>query len=192
MDEEHVDISVDEEERWLDFVESGMHFRYEKNRTYLIEKTTLYNTLRNKRIKTVECVVIKEKYLFFIEAKTTAPNPQGEKGLERFNAFIEEIFSKFIHSLQLCYATAANIQTEDTGDPYKQSKEFLAGLHNGPCIRFLLIIKNSRPEWNSQIQDMLQMKLNSQQLNTICNTIWKSTIIVMNETQAKARKLIVD
>lgn len=92
MDEEHVDISVDEEERWLDFVESGMHFRYEKNRTYLIEKTTLYNTLRNKRIKTVECVVIKGKYLFFIEAKTTAPNPQGEKGLERFNAFIEEIF----------------------------------------------------------------------------------------------------
>lgn len=82
----------------------------------------------------------------------------------------------------------ANIQTENVRDPYRQSKEFLAELHNGPCIRFLLIIKNSRPEWNSHIQDMLQMKLSSQQFNTI----WKSTIIVMNETQAKARKLIVD
>ena len=132
-----------------------------------------------------------ESIYFLYEAKTTAPNPQGEKGPKRFNAFVEEIFSKFIHSLQLCYATVANIQTEDTEDPCRQSKEFFAELHKGPCIRFLLIIKNSRPEWNSHIQDMLhmlQMKLNSQQFNTI----WKSTIIVMNETQAKARKLIVD
>lgn len=38
MDEEHVDISVDEEERWLDFVESGMHFQYEKIEHILLRK----------------------------------------------------------------------------------------------------------------------------------------------------------
>lgn len=83
----------------LTFEESGMKFSFEENRSFYIEKSDLYESLRGKGISVVECLTLKELrrgvYVLFIEAKTSAPNPNSHEGMA-FNQFIDEIAKNFL------------------------------------------------------------------------------------------------
>ena len=86
----------------LTFEESGMKFSFEEDRSFYIEKSELYASLRGKGISVVECLTLKALrrgvYVLFIEAKTSAPNPNSHEGMA-FNQFIDEIAKKFLDSL---------------------------------------------------------------------------------------------
>ena len=78
----------------ITFTESGMNFSYEEQNTFYIEKSELYETnLRNHKVSSVECITVRTQRnyhkVLFIEAKTSAPNPNGPKGIGRIEEFVD-------------------------------------------------------------------------------------------------------
>ena len=51
--------------------------------------------------------------MLFIEAKTSAPNPNGLKVRRRFEEFVEELYVKFRHSLEMYYAILHDVHGID-------------------------------------------------------------------------------
>lgn len=80
--------------------ESNMLFgEYEDNKVFKIENSELHNKIGNG-IKVVEFILLRNgKYIDFIEAKSSSPQPSNDNK-ERFHEFIEEISDKFIHSFK--------------------------------------------------------------------------------------------
>ena len=75
----------------ITFIESGMHFGLPRDGTFYIEKLDLYDRqLNGKGVSSVECITLRRHCVLFIEAKTSAPNPQNNKA-GRFTDFLNQI-----------------------------------------------------------------------------------------------------
>ena len=85
----------------IDFVESEMHFRFQDDKSFHIEKSHIYDSrLKGNGVSSVECITLLRNKVVFIEAKSSAPNPDGSN--EKFADYIHRIVKKFSDSLSLC------------------------------------------------------------------------------------------
>lgn len=163
----------------LVFEESGMKFSFEEDKSFYIEKSEPYASLRGKGIAVVECLTLKALKkgvcVLFIEAKTSAPNPKNHEGMA-FKQFIDEIAKKFLDSLLICSAIHSGVQAVE-GNVVLGTK-LQRCLYSCPKIQFILIIKNHQEEWCNSVQDALQKRLHA------LLKIWKAEVIVINEVQA--------
>lgn len=160
--------------------ESNMIFGdFEEDKIFQIEKSKLQKKIGNG-IKVVEFIFLRnENELNFIEAKSSSPRPTKQNVI-RFNEFIDEISDKFIHSFNLFYSAILK-RNNDNGEINNTFFE----LDNSKIkLKFILVIKGHDLKWLLPISDALNKKLSYQ------NTIWKSEVIVMNDTIAYKYNLI--
>lgn len=161
--------------------ESNMLFgEYEENKVFKIENSELHNKIGNG-IKVVEFILLRNgKYIDFIEAKSSSPQPSNDNK-ERFHEFIEEISDKFIHSFNLYYS---GIMKRNIG--YEEiSNDFFELDLRKINFKFILVIKDHKEEWLIPLSEAIKKKL------IYHNRIWKSDIIVINEKLAKQYNLVV-
>lgn len=160
--------------------ESDMIFGdFEKNKVFKIEKSKLYNKIGNG-IKVVEFIFLRnENELDFIEAKSSSPRPTKQNVL-RFNEFVDEISDKFIHSFNMFYSAILK-RNEDYGE---LSSNFFELDNSRVKLKFILVIRGHEIEWLLPISDALKKKLSYQ------NIIWKSEVIVMNDSIANKYDLV--
>jgi hypothetical protein len=150
--------------------ESGMNF-IAKN-TFHIEQSQLYKSI-GEGVRSVEFVRSKDDKLFFVEAKTTFPNPENSE--ENFQIQISEICEKFIHSLSLYSSIKVGINTQlfdDFTPPEKVS------------LIFMLVIRDHKLQWCKHIRKELLSNL-----PTYLKKIWDPEIIVLNHEEAKNSKI---
>lgn len=94
--------------------ESGMNFGpFAEDSVLKLEKSELYKSLGNN-IKSVEFIVYSgENRIIFIEAKSSSPKPQNDIDFDRY---ITEIYKKFVHSVDLFFATLANRKADKSAE----------------------------------------------------------------------------
>jgi hypothetical protein len=160
--------------------ESNMIFGdFEEDKIFKIEKSKLYNKI-GSGIKVVEFIFLKnENELNFIEAKSSSPRPTKENYI-RFNEFINEISDKFIHSFNLFYSAIL----KRNKDYEELSSNFFELDNSRVKLKFILVIRGHEIEWLLPISDALKKKLSYQ------NTIWRSEVIVMNDSIANRYDLV--
>ncbi|PRR85862.1 hypothetical protein [Clostridium luticellarii] len=120
-----------------------------------------------------------ENELDFIEAKSSSSRPTKENYI-RFNEFIDEISDKFIHSFNLFYSAILK-RNKDYGE---LSSNFFELDNSRVKLKFILVIRGHEIEWLLPISDALKKKLSYQ------NTIWRSEVIVMNDSIANRYDLV--
>lgn len=166
----------------ISFIESNMTFSFPETNLYRIEKDKIAN--KAKGFSVCECVVLTGgKKISFIEAKSSAPNPDGEKGKERFTEFLEEITQKFKDSLSIYHAVLSRHNGE--GMPTKFKKIALKDAD----FKLYLIILGHKDEWLVRLNDSLKSQMKG--VLHLWN-IRDINVKVLNEKLAKERGLITD
>ena len=162
--------------------ESGMQFGpFDQDDIFYWEKSKLFTTF-GAGTKSVEFICLdKENAFCLLEAKTTAPNPEGPKGQEGFDEYLEEISEKFIHTFDLFMATW--IKRYDDKD-HEMPSNFLAQDIGKITIKFLLVIKESKELWLRPINDALNRIL------LRYRKTWRIKVAVLNEDMALSERLI--
>mgnify|MGYP005840200619 CR=1 FL=1 len=162
----------------IDFVESEMRFQFCEDKSFYIEKSHVYDKrLKGNGVSSVECITLFRNKVVFIEAKSSAPNPETSN--ERFADFIHHVVKKFKDSLSLCESMHSGLWP-DRG----MGKELAQTLYSNPEIQFILIIRNHKEKWSVQMQDALRKEMNS------LLKIWKAELLVINGEQALKLNLV--
>ncbi len=159
--------------------ESGMLFGdFDPENLYYIEHEKKYTEIKVKGVSSVEFILLRNEKLIFVEAKSSAPNPSGEKGKERFEEFIGEIGKKFVDSLAIFERTWI-----EKGLPEK-----IENAEIKECsLIFVLVINGFEKEWLVPVRDGLQGIISS--FRTMC-ILWQPKVVVINEKQAERKGLI--
>ncbi len=161
--------------------ESGMRFGpFLSEDLYHIEASQAYASLGNG-FSSVEFVCMKQrnekKYLYFIEAKSSSPNP--ENGEERFYEWIDEVSQKFKDSLQLFIAAELGIQSD------AQIGQHILEAEMAECgIKFIVVLSQHKKEWLPPIRDALTVQLRKML------RIWRAEIIALNRDMAHTYGLV--
>ena len=155
--------------------ESGMTFGpFSEEQIYQIEKADAYTTL-GESVKAVEFVFRQNKEkLFFVEAKSSSPMPEGEK----FRTYIDDISKKFVHSFNLWLTLNLGRRKDAI------SETILFAPTNTQIFRFVLVINGHEEAWLPPVKAALERKMMAE------IKIWKHEVIVINDRQAKARGLV--
>ena len=164
---------INYEESYMDF--SPLFIDGKLGNSVYIEKSNFLAKL-GKGVKSVEFITLRPKSkLYFIEAKTTAPNPATPNNEENTHTYCQDLLDKMQHSLDLFVSREVGINIDtDVDFPECFDKVLLADYE----IVFLLIITDHEKEWCSDIQDMLHRKL------IALRKIWKADVIVLTGKQA--------
>ncbi|MDR2268114.1 MAG: hypothetical protein LBD81_01530 [Holosporaceae bacterium] len=153
--------------------ESGMSFVTDN--AFRIEKST-----NIKEVKSVDFVLIHNKSLIFIEAKTSFPNPHNpsKENFEKFRKGIGDIYEKFIHSLNMYSSIKLGVRDEEL------PKNFI----NTGSVKlvFVLIIKNHETSWCNELKNIL-----TGMFPKYLNGIWNHEVFVINHKTAIKYKLTV-
>lgn len=170
----------------VSFVESGMNFGdYDKDKIFQFEKCIQYQKLlRNNGVKICEFMLLMDKKLIFVEAKSSCPNSETASGChgERtsYEEYVDSIVQKMRNSVSF-YASILLKRCSQDNMPFGLLMEDLSGLN----IVLLLIVKNASMEWLIPIRDDLKKRL------TADMRIWNiSNIVVINELTAKEKRLV--
>ena len=168
-------------------IESGMKFIADNS--FRIEKSSVYSQL-GRNIKSVEFVRSMGNKLLFIEAKSSFPNPNNlspsphkdfKTGSELFQEEIDNIYDKFIHSLNLYAAIAIGVAK--MGFP----QEYIPPTKSS--ILFILVINSFEKSWCLDVEIALMKKIHE----SICmNKIWKVKVHVINHETAIKQNLAVE
>ena len=167
--------------------ESGMQFgEYNSSNIFQIETSEQYvSKLKPSGIKISEFVLLRDKNLFILEAKTSCPNynsyHDSTEKEAKYNEYINSICCKFRNSLNLYINIILN--------RYEQ-KELSSKLKNVDYsdidFIFILVVKNAELTWLSHYQDVLKRELNEEM------KIWKiKNLLVINEAIAREKKFII-
>ena len=162
--------------------ESGMKFGpYEEMDIINWEKSSLYKSFGVK-LKSVEFICLDKKDAFcLLEAKTTAPNPQGPKGQKGFEEYIGEISEKLIHTFDLFISSLLGRYVDKEKEiPAKFLKQDLGKIK----VKFLLVVKESKPEWLRPLNDGLNKDL------LRYKKTWDIKAAVLNEEMALSKNII--
>lgn len=159
--------------------ESGMNFGpFAEDSVLKLEKSELYKSLGNN-IRSVEFIVYSgENRIIFIEAKSSSPKPQNNIDFDRY---ITEIYKKFVHSVDLFFATLVNRKADKCAE---MPGCFREADYSRADIKLILIINGHKTEWLHPIRDALQQRLR-RQIKT-----WSLKIAVMNYKLACDNQLI--
>ena len=163
-------------------IESGMAFVVDDDATFEIEKAECVN--RMSGVKTVEFVsLMRDSTVRVVEAKTSAPNPEGAKP-EEFPVYIKNIIEKFQNSITLMNVAAIK-RREDIYDILPLAMQ---AFHWGKAkYKLYLVIKNQRVEWLSPVSDALKKEMKP---ILKCWGILDSDLKVVNEDIARNLHLI--
>ena len=160
----------------VQIIESGMVFGdFAPQDVLHIEKTETYQNMSD-HVKTVEFLYTpSHKGIFFIEAKSSTPNPVNKAD---YAAFINEICDKFSHSFQLFSSMYMERQKEQlTGTfaeiDYKTAKFVL-----------ILVVNGHLEEWLPPLKEELEQKLRYHK------RIWNTEVVVLNEVLAQKYHLV--
>lgn len=162
-------------------VESCMLFGpFDEKRVFGIENSELHQKAgRDDGVSAVEFLYLRQgrnrELLYFIEAKSSSPNRSSS--ITRYENFIDEIVSKFLHSLNTYASAKLKRYTELDGEIAAISDKDME-------YRFILVINGHKPDWLTGLQEDLNIRLASYR------KIWKFDVIVMNETTAMEFRLI--
>ena len=157
------------------FVESGMTFGPFKDETvFLIEKSKMMRACTG--VMTVEFIWHRKKnVLCFVEAKSSSPiNRKGNE--EEYKVFLEEISTKFSHSIDLFLAGLLErraghqeIHTSIKNADYSKIQ-----------FKFILILKgHEREDLLKGLEKDLEDRL------TDFRSMWGGQLLVLNEQMAK-------
>lgn len=160
--------------------ESEMNFGpFDENDVCYIEKSKLYQKL-GENVKIAEFIFKKRNSIVFVEAKKTAPNPNGESP-ENFPDYISKISQKLNNTFNLFLSAKLNIAE----DIKEEVKNFISlDEISSRKISFRLVIKDAEKGNLRPIQDALQKELLAQ------SKIWKIEVKVINEEIAKKYNLV--
>lgn len=159
--------------------ESGMSFGpFQETDVFYIEKSKVYSSLE-EGIKTVEFILYRsDMEIIFIEAKSSSPRPNNQ---ENFDDFIEEISSKFIHSMDIYFSVLLKRLADDDGE---LPMIFKTADYSNVKLKLILVIKGHKTEWLPPINNSLKLKLKRQ------IKIWRVEPVVMNHESAAAHGLL--
>lgn len=165
----------------LSILESGMEFGcYRPEQVLKIENSQMHKQA-GACVKSVEFVLLREKNkIFFIEAKSSSP--KETTSWKRYQEFLDEITEKFIHSFDMLCAWYLG-RLDDGGQAGAELKK---ATYSKADFVFVLVIRGHKPDWLLPLQEELNQKLRYHK------SIWKSSVIVMNDTIAKECHLIVE
>lgn len=170
---------------------------------YDIEGSKDIRLSRQRTLKSVECVVIRDNKLLFIEAKKTAPKDLDRKTvIERLSgmikpsdreeyeellrslsitpAYVADVCEKFLMSLCLVMSIAeGRIVSED------MHSSMIHAIHSPEITPvFVLVITWSKKDWARHVQDAFNMALRKFEKTN------KAQILVLTAEQAKSKGLV--
>ena len=156
---------------------SGMDFIADN--TFHIESSSAYLNI-GEGVKSVEFIRVMNDKLLFVEAKTTFPNPDNPsaENYERFQAEINDICDKFIHSLNLYSAIEVGVKEEIF------TNDFL--LPEKVSLIFILVVKNHELSWCRKIKPKFISTLPS-----YLKKVWEPEVYVINHKTAIKENLAV-
>lgn len=168
----------------IEWVESGMRFRFQEENCYLIETGHPYLDIKSQGVRACDFVFLEEKtnktILYFIEAKSSTPNFSNSK----YNSsdFIKEITEKFLHSLLLILGIKLNRH-------YNKVDPLPLTIRNIDIsvtkINFCLIIRGHKKEWLKDLQDLLRKNL-----RPIIKSFSLNDVLVINDELARKYRLV--
>lgn len=164
----------------LQISESGMNFgNYKPEHVFKIENSHLHKSV-GFGVKSVEFVLLRgSDKIFYVEAKSSSP--RSETSWERYQEFLDEITEKFVHSFDMLCAWRFG-RLNDGGEISDDLRSVVCA---DAKFVFILVIHGHKREWLLPLQDELRKKLRYHY------SIWKSTVIVMNEEIAKGYHLVI-
>lgn len=170
----------------ITILESGMEFgEYNSEDCFYIEKSVQYQSeLDTEGLKTCEFVLLFDKNLLFVEAKSSCPNylncDKSEEKKVKYNEYINSIANKLKHSLQLYFNIVlrrySNKDFSNTMQKYNYSNA---------DIVFVVVVRNAEMSWLAHYKEKIEQLLNEEM------RLWKiKSLIFLNEEWAKKKKLI--
>jgi len=157
---------VDGAERYLLFGE------YAAENLFHIEKSSVYKSV-GTNFSTIEFILHHRNDILMVEAKSSSPKP-GNK--ENFDNFIDEVYKKFTHSMELFFSLVLKRSNDPNDD---MPKYFKSADYSTIIINMVLVINGHKMEWLAPIADALREKLKRH------IKVWKLGMIVINHEQAK-------
>ena len=142
---------------------------------YPIEDSEVYIKLKNKGIRSVEFVRIINDRLLFIEVKATVAHPDNSP--VPYSEQINEIYEKFLHSLNLLSSIKIGINKESLPLSFDSDRKL--------SLVFVLVIRDHEPEWCRRVCATL-----NQLLPKYLAKIWDPKLLVINYQKAKEYKLV--
>ena len=167
--------------------ESGMTFGpFPDSGVFSIEKSTLYRSnFLSHGIKTCEFVLLRNKTIYFIEAKTSCPNHntamENDEKRVKLDEFVKDVSQKMRDSLNLF--TSILLKLNHSNELPKDMENLnLSNIQ----IRFVLVVKNAQNDWLIHYPDVFQNELRNEM------KIWRiPTFAVITETKAREKNFLV-
>jgi hypothetical protein len=165
-------------------VESGVTFgEYFEENVYQIEKSKYVNNLSG--VKSCEFVLYKakENILFFIEAKSSIPNPNNSK--DKYNLFFDEVVEKLENSMVI---STLGINGKLPG-VHEELTELMKNI-NWSLVSFklVLVIPKVPTEILPQMSEKLRSMFVRQRKTWAISSL---NILVLNEELARTNNLII-
>ena len=125
------------------------------DQTFYIEKSN-FRKIQCKEVKTVELITLMpDNRLFFIEAKTTAPNANNSANKERMDEYYNDLVEKIQQSVDMVVSHIIGVKRD-------QDNEFPAAFFETEFsqykLKYLLIIRNSNKDWCFDVKDRLERR----------------------------------
>lgn len=162
----------------LERAESGMKFEFDENYFYSIEEDVFYNTLTSKYYaKVCDFIVIKNRGLMFIEAKSSAP-----KDKEKLADYIRDLHQKFQDSL-LSYVAVLHKRKNTRSKTMPAEMAKVSNLKAD--IKMVVIINGMKKAHLPELKALLERAC--RKLKFIFSV---EAVVVMNDEQARSREWI--
>ena len=165
-------------------VESGMPFGpYDESECFYVEKSDIYQRVREGVSMVEFCLLRKQTgkpVVWFVEAKSSAPNPNGTK----FDDYTNQIKDKFVNALALVMSMILkrhSVHGNEFPDTFKSLS--LSELE----VRFVLVVREHPESWLPPLADALKRRLNA----TL--KVWAfspNSVVVLNDKMALKYGLI--
>ena len=131
--------------------------------------------IKNKGIRSVEFVRIKDDKLLFIEARASVAHPDDSP--EPFSKQVNEIYEKFLHSLNLFSSIKVGIIDESLPTPFNSESKL--------SLVFVLVIRDHKPDWCRKVKAELNQCLPKHLVK-----IWRPEVMVINYEKARKYDLV--
>lgn len=165
----------------MEIIESGMAFRVDEKKTFLMEKSVFLDSINGKS-KCEYITLSNEAELSIVEAKTSFSNSKNKND---FDANIQEIEKKFDDSILILNTVLLrhSEKIHEIGIPESFKKIDLRKVE----YKLYLVIKNHQASWLASVSDDLKSKMKS------IFKLWgiaDSSLKVLNEDLARKVGLI--
>ena len=165
--------------------ESGLTFgEFEEADLFHIEKSSVYKSLKgkNEKVSTIEFIWYRKKdeceEILLVEAKSSSPKPGNQMD---FEGFIDEIYLKFTHSIDLFFAIILKRLKDDCNEV---PDIFKIADYSVAKIKMILVISGHKIEWLLPLSEALRKKFKR------IRETWGIEIIPINHEQAQQYGLV--